>query len=115
MPRKSEVWIVDLGMAKKARPVLILSGPCGGADRDLITVIPHTTQLRGARFEVVIDLPFLRPGAFLAPNPATLSTRRADKYLGRLSDVQVLQIEQRLLEWLLIDPAAHLLAPQRPG
>jgi hypothetical protein len=41
-PRRGEVWLVDLGMIEKVRPALILSGPCGENDRDIITVIPHT-------------------------------------------------------------------------
>lgn len=106
-PQRGEVWLVDLGMTEKVRPAVVLSGPCGPNDRALITVIPHTTQLRGSRFEVAIDLPFLRPGAFLAQNPATLSSKRAEKYLGKLTAAQVLLIESRLLEWLRIDPSAH--------
>lgn len=106
-PQKGEVWLVDLGMTEKVRPALVLSGPCGPNDRVLITVIPHTTQLRGSHFEVAVDRPFLKPGAFLAQNPATLSSKRAEKYLGKLTAAQVLLIESRLLEWLQINPSAH--------
>lgn len=42
MPQRGEVWMVDLGMVAKVRPVLILSQPFTDADRALITVIPPT-------------------------------------------------------------------------
>ena len=102
MPRRGEVWLVDLGMVEKVRPAMILSGPCGANDRDVITIIPHTTTLRGSRFEIHIPLPFLKPGAFLAQSPATVPTPRAEKYLGRMTEAQVRQIGDALLEWLVI-------------
>ena len=102
MPKRSEIWLVDLGMVEKVRPALVLSGPCGATDRDVITVIPHTTTLRGSRFEINIPLPFLKPGAFLAQSPATVPTPRAERFLDRMTEVQVRQIEEALLEWLVI-------------
>lgn len=102
MPKRGEVWLVDLGMVEKVRPALVLSGPCQANDRDLITVIPHTTTLRSSRFEVNVPLPFLKPGAFLAQAPATVPTPRALKLLGRMTEPQVRSIEDVLLEWLEI-------------
>ena len=102
MPRRGEVWLVDLGMVEKIRPALILSGACSANDRDIVTVIPHTTTLRGSRFEVHVSLPFLKAGAFLAQSPATVPTRRAEKYLGKMTEEQVRQIEDVLLDWLEI-------------
>jgi mRNA interferase MazF len=89
-------------MVEKVRPALILSGPCSATDRDVITIIPHTTTLRGSRFEINIPLPFLKPGAFVAQSPATVPTPRADKFLGRMSEAHVRHIEDALLEWLVI-------------
>lgn len=100
MPRRGEVWLVDLGMAEKVRPALILSGPAGANDRDLITVIPHTTTLRGSRFEIHVPLPFLKPGAFLAQSPASVPVPRAERRLGRMADAHVREIEDALLQWL---------------
>jgi mRNA interferase MazF len=89
-------------MVEKVRPALILSGPSGASDRDVVTVIPHTTTLRGSRFEVRVPLPFLKEGAFLAQSPATVPSRRAEKYLGKMAGEQVRQVEDTLLEWLQI-------------
>jgi len=102
MPGRGEVWLVDLGMAEKIRPALVLSGTCQANDRDIITVIPHTTTLRGSRFEINIPLLFLKPGAFLAQSPATVPRVRALKLLGRMTEQQIRSIEDAVLEWLEI-------------
>jgi mRNA interferase MazF len=64
-PVRGEVWLLDLGMAEKVRPAMILSVAFGDDDRALMTVIPHSTSLRGSQYEVPIPVPFLKPGAFL--------------------------------------------------
>jgi mRNA interferase MazF len=102
VPNRGEVWLVDLGMVEKVRPARILSGPCEANDRVIITVIPHTTTLRGSRFEINIPLPFLKPGAFVVQSPATVPSVRALKLLGRITEPQIRSIEDGLLEWLKI-------------
>ena len=101
-PSRGEIWLVDLGMAEKVRPALVLSGGCADSDRDLITVIPHTTTLRGSRFEIAVPMPFLKPGAFLAQSPATVPAPRALKWLGQMAAADVSRIETALLTWLEI-------------
>ena len=61
MPSRGEVWLVDLGMVQKARPAVILNRAYKESDRALISVIPHTTSLRGSDLEVQISVPFLKP------------------------------------------------------
>jgi mRNA interferase MazF len=100
VPSRGEVWLVDLGMVEKVRPALVLSRECEAADRNLITIIPHTTTLRASRLEVNVPLSFLKQGAFLAQSPATVSAARALKYLGRISDSEIRIIEDALLDWL---------------
>lgn len=56
--------MVDLGLAAKVRPCVVLSVPLEESDRSLVTVVPHTTALRQSRFEVAVPAKFLRPGAF---------------------------------------------------
>lgn len=81
-PRRGEVWLLDLGMAEKVRPALIVSVAYGELDRALITVIPHTTSLRGSQYEISVPAPFLKPGAFLVQNVATYPVVRAVRKLG---------------------------------
>jgi mRNA interferase MazF len=51
-PLRGEVYMVDLGLAAKVRPCVVLSVPLEESDRSLVTVIPHTTALRQSRFEM---------------------------------------------------------------
>jgi len=64
IPRRGEVWLIDFGLAGKTRPALVVSVAFGEQDRSLITVVPHTTSLRGSPFEITVPVPFLKPGAF---------------------------------------------------
>ena len=52
-------------MAAKVRPALVVNAGYGEADRALLTMVPHTTALRGSQYEIVVNATFLKPGAFL--------------------------------------------------
>lgn len=64
MPKRGEIWLADLGLAAKTRPVLVLSVPFSDSDYALITVIPRTTNMRPSAFQIEISTSGLRPGAF---------------------------------------------------
>ena len=100
MPNRGEVWIVDLGLAQKARPALILNRAFKDTDRALISVIPHTLTLRGSELEVSLSVPFLKPGAFLVQNPVTVAAVKAERFLGRLTPQQLAQVEAGVRDWL---------------
>jgi len=55
-PQRGEVWLVDLGMAAKVRPAVVISVPVDDADRALVTLVPHTTSARNSRFEIEVNL-----------------------------------------------------------
>jgi mRNA interferase MazF len=60
-PRPGEVWLADLGLAAKTRPVVIVSRHDPDAPRALTIYVPLTTQNRGSRYEVALPkLTFLR-------------------------------------------------------
>ena len=60
-PRPGEVWLADLGLAAKTRPVLVVSRHDPDPPRALFAYVPLTTQSRSSRYEVVLPrLPFLR-------------------------------------------------------
>ncbi|MGH7993146.1 MAG: type II toxin-antitoxin system PemK/MazF family toxin [Limisphaerales bacterium] len=59
-----EVWLVDFGMAAKVRPALLLTGNPANDELDLVTVLLHTTAVRGNRWELNVPKSFLKPGAF---------------------------------------------------
>ena len=97
---RGSVWIVDLGMAAKVRPCLILSVPTNPQDRVLVTVVPHTTSVHGTRFEVDIAAPFLKVGAFDAQQVVTVAQARLVRHLGELDLAELAQIENAVRVWL---------------
>lgn len=104
-PARNEVWLVDLGMAAKVRPCLILSIPVNDqTDRALTTVVPHTTSTRGSRFEVQLNIHFLKPGAFDSQNIISVPTVKLVRRLGVLTDDQMLEVETAVRQWLGFDP-----------
>ena len=49
MPRakRGEIWMADLGLAAKVRPVLVLSVAYEGQERAIVSYVIRTTSLRG--------------------------------------------------------------------
>ena len=100
-PQRGEVWLVDLGLAAKVRPCLVLSIPPDDSDRALATLVPHTTSLRNSRFEAsILSVPFLRPGGFDAQNLVTVPHAKLIRRLGRLTPAQLGQVETKVCDWL---------------
>jgi len=99
-PERGEVWLVDLGLAAKVRPALILSIPPGEKERSLVTLVPHTTSLRGSSYEVPVRAPFLRPGAFDSQGIVTVPIIRLVRPLGTVSPEQLKAVEMSLCIWL---------------
>ena len=54
MPRakRGEIWMADLGLAAKVRPVLVLSVDYRDDERAIVSYVIRTTSLRGTRYEV---------------------------------------------------------------
>jgi mRNA interferase MazF len=100
MPRRGEVWMIDFGIAQKVRPALILSVGYDDKDRALITVVTHTTTLRGSRFELASQNYFLKAGAFVAQSITTVPPSLALRKLGTVSDAQLAQVEGGVRAWL---------------
>ena len=99
-PLRGEVYMVDLGLAAKIRPCLVLSVPLEESDRSLVTVIPHTTALRKSRFEISVSARFLRQGGFDAQGIVTVPTVRLMNRLGILSAEDLSGVEKGVCAWL---------------
>lgn len=104
-PLRGDVYMVDLGLAAKVRPCVVLSVPLQESDRSLVTVIPHTTALRQSRFEVAVPVRFLRTGAFDAQGIVTVPMARLMNRLGMLTADQIGAIERGVCAWLGIKVA----------
>ena len=97
-PQPSEVWLADLGLAAKSRPVLIVSRPDPDPPRALVIYVPLTTQNRESKYEVVLPkLPFLdRPSIVNVQGIGSLPAIRLERKLGKLSASTMEQIRQAL-------------------
>ena len=100
IPRRGEIWLIDFGLAGKTRPALVVSVAFGDKDRSLITVVPHTTSLRGSRFEIAVRVPFLKSGAFLVQGVTTFPTVQVLHRLGTLQPELFDKVFVGLLNWL---------------
>ena len=59
-PQPGEIWLADLGLAAKTRPVVIVSRYDPNPPRSLVLYVPLTTQRRNSPYEVPLPrLPFL--------------------------------------------------------
>ena len=99
-PNRGEVWLVDLGYVAKTRPCLVLSIPAEDIDRALATVVPHTTSVRGSRFEVKIKARYLKDGAFDAQNLVTIPHAKLIRKLGTLHPTEFILVEDAVRLWL---------------
>lgn len=100
---RREVWLIDLGMAAKVRPCLIISIPATIDDRALVCLVPHTTAIRNSRFEVPLTIRFLKPGAFDVQNIVTVPHVKLIRKLGELTEQEMEEISDRLKFWLNLD------------
>ncbi len=91
-----EVWTVDLGMAAKVRPALLITGEPAADELDLVTVLLHTTSLRSNRWELNIARPFLKPGAFHLQQIPTISTVKLERRLGLLTNEEMDRVRSAL-------------------
>jgi mRNA interferase MazF len=85
-----EVWMIDVGMAAKVRPALLLTSEPAADELDLVTVLLHTTSLRNSRWELNIPKPFLKPGAFHLQQLQTISTVKLERRLGVLTADEII-------------------------
>jgi mRNA interferase MazF len=99
-PSRGEVWLCDLGMAAKIRPVLILSVPFSEHDYALFHVIPHTTAVRHSQFEVTLSLPFVEPGAFNIQGSQSVPRAWLMRPLGTLNASQLAEVGNSFRRWL---------------
>lgn len=99
-PQRGEVWLVDLGMAAKVRPAVVISVGASDSDRALSTLVPHTTSVRGTDFEAAVSVGFLKPGAFDAQNLITIPHAKLLRSLGKLNPQQLGVVETAVRRWL---------------
>ena len=106
MPRANpgEVWIVDLGLAAKVRPCLVLSDYPKDDELSLVIIVPHTTAVRKNRREVSIPKTFLEAGAFHLQQLQAVPIVRLQRRIGELTDQELRLVRSKLSELLHLAP-----------
>jgi mRNA interferase MazF len=98
--QRGEVWQVDMGIAGKVRPCLLLTDYPADDELAMITVLPHTTAIRGNRWELNLPKPFLKPGAFHGQQIQSVSVAYLMRKLGVLTPQEMEQVNQLLQDRL---------------
>ena len=97
-PRPGEIWLADLGLAAKTRPVVIVSREDPDPPRSLVLYVPLTTQRRDSPYEVPLPrLPFLdRESVANIQGLGSLPNVRLERKIGRLSPETMRRIKNAL-------------------
>jgi mRNA interferase MazF len=98
-----EIWRVDFGLAAKVRPAIILSDYPEDDELALLVVIPHTTAVRGNRWELKLPKPFLQNGVFHLQQVQPISLSRFDFKLGVLTTEEFKKIKTTLVQLLNLE------------
>ncbi len=99
-PRVGEVWLADLGIVAKTRPVLVLAEPSEQDARSLVVVVPLTSQIRGMRGEVPLgNVKWLqKSSAVNVQGIASFDPSRLDRRLGTCTHEQMESVKHALRE-----------------
>lgn len=99
-PNRGEGWMVDLGLAAKVRPCLLLTDWPADDELALVTVPAHTRSLRGNPWEHALPKPFLQEGAFHLQQVHSVPTVKLERKLGDLSPAEMSTVEHLLRDRL---------------
>jgi mRNA interferase MazF len=99
--KPGDIWIVDLGMAAKVPPCLVLTPQPLREDLDVFTVVAHSTAVRGNHWELSISKPYLdKDGVFDVQRIATVASVKLERKIGELSSAELNDVLELLAERL---------------
>ena len=104
-PKPGEVWLADLGLAAKFRPVIIVSRYDADPPRVLATYIPLTTQNRSTRYEVELpNLNFLdKKSVANVQGISSIPVARLKRKIGKIPKTVMIEIKKAISFGLDID------------
>jgi mRNA interferase MazF len=96
-----QVYLVDLGMAAKTWPMLVVSRRDDDAPRALAVCAPITTSTRDSEYEVSIGKPkFLHESSYVnVQGMQAIQHHELKRMIGRLPDADLKKVKSAL-EWL---------------
>lgn len=95
---RGDVVIVDMGMAAKVRPCVVISVESPNRQRNMSIVVPMTTEIRGDPFEVSFPKPaWLRQQSVVnLLGIAGVDNSRIERRIAAFSSDRMLEIESKL-------------------
>lgn len=99
MTKPGEVYLVDLGIAGKVRPMMVLSREDSEPPRALAICAPITTSSRGSPYEVPIGAAkFLKSESFVnVQGLQAVSHHELHQKIGNISENYLSQVKAALL------------------
>ncbi len=93
-----EVWLADLGLAAKMRPIVIVSRADPDPPRALVLYVPLTTHDRQSQYEIRLpSLRFLdRDSVANVQGLGSLPTVRLGRKLGKLPDAAMAEVKRAI-------------------
>ena len=97
-PGPGEVWLADLGLAAKTRPVVIVSRRDPDPPRALVLYVPLTTQSRNSAYEIALPrLSFLNADSFAnVQGLGSLPFVRLERRIGKLPQTCISELRHAL-------------------
>ncbi len=97
-PNPGEVYIVDLGMVAKTRPMVVVSRHDPDPPRALVLCVPFTTQNRGSAYEVSLGkLRYLREESWAnVQGVVAVGTDKLGRRIGQLTVDQLHRVKAAL-------------------
>jgi len=98
-PQPGDVWLADLGLAAKTRPVIIVSRQDPDPPRALVLYVPLTTQHRLSPYEVPLPrFAFLnRDSVANVQGLGSIPVVRLERRIGRISKEVMAKLKNALL------------------
>jgi len=103
-PKPGDVYWVNLGIAAKYRPLMVVSREDPHAERALAVCVPLTTEIRGGRYEVPVPrvrwLPGAAAGVANIQGLTSVEHHRLERRAGQY-EPSVIQSVRKAIGWML--------------
>lgn len=100
--KRAELWLADLGLTAKVRPVLVLSVEYRENERAVVTYVSRTTNARGTAYEVSHRHPGMPPGVLDAQGIGTVPDVKLLRRLGVVDPQILAHVEACVRAWLAL-------------
>jgi len=97
-PKPGEVYWVDLGIAGKFRPLMVVSREDPDTERALAICVPLTTEIRGGNYEIPVPrvrwLPGADEGVANVQGITSVEHHRLEKRAGRFENSVIKSVRE---------------------